>query len=92
MRATKTTKMKNKKEWISLKIRKKETPRKKNIGWKKEIKAISFKRTGVEFEKGKIKEEEKSGIEREIMEIKVEVNQETLRIEGVSPMMKMTDG
>jgi hypothetical protein len=75
-------------EWISLRMRKKETRRKKNIGCKKNIKKISCKGMGVGFEKGKIKEEEKSGIERMLMETRVEMNQEEQRIQESWPMKK----
>jgi hypothetical protein len=43
---------------------------------------------GVGFEKGKIKEEEKSGIERMLMEIKVEGNQQEQIIQESWPTIR----
>jgi hypothetical protein len=61
---------------VRMRMKKKETHRKKNIEWNRQIKELSFQWKELGFAKGKIKEEEKPSIERVLMAIKVEVNQE----------------
>jgi hypothetical protein len=61
---------------------------KRNIGWNRDIKEISFKGMGFGFEKGKTKSGKQPSIGRGFISIKMKVAQEELTAQGYWPTMK----